>query len=134
MGEMSTSTTRWRCRCGLNRKSGNFFSHSTTEDEYSVWPKIRESFSSAYKQKIHPNRTPFRSKKSRSFPVLTLLTADEMSVLAENPKIFFCSSHSLRTHLLLGSHGGRQNLRANAKKEQKISPLTEKSCEKAARY
>ncbi len=44
MGEMSNPTTHWRCRCGLNRKSENFFSHLTTEDEYSVWPKDAEIF------------------------------------------------------------------------------------------
>lgn len=41
MGEMSTPTTHWRCECGLNRESENFFSHLTTEDEFFVWPKIR---------------------------------------------------------------------------------------------
>ena len=47
MGEMSPPTIHWRWNCGLNRESKNFFS-------------------SAYKRKIHPNRTPFRSKMSRS--------------------------------------------------------------------
>ena len=48
MGEMSTPTIHWRCGRYLNRVSEKFFS-------------------SAYKQIIHPNRTPFRSKMSRSF-------------------------------------------------------------------
>ena len=65
-------------------------------------------------------RVPFGKRNLKFFSSLT--TADEMSVLTENPKIFFCSSHSLRTHLLLGSRGGRKNLRVNAKKEQKNKP------------
>lgn len=65
-GEMSTPTAHWRCGLRLNGESENFFSHLTTEDEFSVWPKIHESFSSAYKRKCSRNRTP--SEQSFSIP------------------------------------------------------------------
>ena len=68
----------------------NFSSHYPLEVWTAFEQKTRKvSHPPAYKRKIHPNRTPFRSKMSRIFLSSHLSTADKNPVWPKKQKIFF---------------------------------------------
>ena len=103
-----------------------FSLHSPPDMRTPIFQRKSKMFlSSAYKRKICPNRTPFCSKRSRScFPSSHLSTADKNPVWPKKLKNYF----SVLSPIHLGRNGpiGR-------KKSKKISPPTDKSCEKATR-
>ncbi len=106
------------------------------------------SQSSTYKRKIHPNRTPFRSKKSRScFTASQCPLRMRCSFWRKIRKIIFRplinpsgqeqaywpkTFEKYVSHYLATAEG--IFCRGSRKKSKKISPPAEKICEKAARY